>query len=403
MNTLFRFSLWILGPGILLYFFPRWWLYIAGTALAILIIHCIRIIRRNAAEEKVFRTRLLSWTGQHFEGPFGAEHDSPLRDPELEKHLEYEEWRLGLLQSVFAFAAVFSILCVFVVGFFGYAGVIYWGVLMFVVSLAFLLVRGVMRKRQEGILMAMERLRDDAFRNRPALKLDDPASRERFGRRFNSRLEARGGCMIADFLKSPVEIYPDDAFAIVAGRTYPACLRALRLSPMSGDCSVAQAAQAALSGCSMQIFPEDLPEVDSYCEPPPLSPELQKNCDLYHAGKCRKINGEAYPDELSRRPPLELSEFCRYWNGREQAAIALTVRNIMIEQLGLPPDSMIHANDPMFLLNYISDGFDVVELVMGWEEAFGMDIPDADAEKLITFKDVVEYIQKRKDALCSKN
>lgn len=41
------------------------------------------------------------------------------------------------------------------------------------------------------------------------------------------------------------------------------------------------------------------------------------------------------------------------------------------------------------------DSLDVVELMMNVEEAFGMDIPDEDAEKLTTFQALVEYLEKR--------
>ncbi len=41
-----------------------------------------------------------------------------------------------------------------------------------------------------------------------------------------------------------------------------------------------------------------------------------------------------------------------------------------------------------------ADSLDTVELVMAFEEAFGIEIPDEDAEKIATVKDAVEYIQK---------
>ena len=41
-----------------------------------------------------------------------------------------------------------------------------------------------------------------------------------------------------------------------------------------------------------------------------------------------------------------------------------------------------------------ADSLDTVELVMAFEEAFGIEIPDEDAEKIATVKDAVDYIQK---------
>jgi acyl carrier protein len=45
-----------------------------------------------------------------------------------------------------------------------------------------------------------------------------------------------------------------------------------------------------------------------------------------------------------------------------------------------------------------ADSLDVVELTMAFEEAFGIEIPDEDAEKIATVKDAIEYIQKHASA-----
>jgi acyl carrier protein len=43
-----------------------------------------------------------------------------------------------------------------------------------------------------------------------------------------------------------------------------------------------------------------------------------------------------------------------------------------------------------------ADSLDIVELVMAFEEAFDLDIPDEDAEKITTVKDAIEYIEAKK-------
>jgi acyl carrier protein len=43
-----------------------------------------------------------------------------------------------------------------------------------------------------------------------------------------------------------------------------------------------------------------------------------------------------------------------------------------------------------------ADSLDIVELVMAFEEAFDLDIPDEDAEKIKTVKDAVDYIEGKK-------
>jgi acyl carrier protein len=45
-----------------------------------------------------------------------------------------------------------------------------------------------------------------------------------------------------------------------------------------------------------------------------------------------------------------------------------------------------------------ADSLDTVELVMAFEEAFGIEIPDEDAEKIATVKDAVDYIEKHASA-----
>jgi acyl carrier protein len=43
-----------------------------------------------------------------------------------------------------------------------------------------------------------------------------------------------------------------------------------------------------------------------------------------------------------------------------------------------------------------ADSLDIVELVMAFEEAFGIDIPDEDAEKITTVKQAIDYIEAKK-------
>ena len=43
-----------------------------------------------------------------------------------------------------------------------------------------------------------------------------------------------------------------------------------------------------------------------------------------------------------------------------------------------------------------ADSLDIVELVMAFEEAFDIDIPDEDAEKIATVKDAIDYIENKK-------
>jgi acyl carrier protein len=68
------------------------------------------------------------------------------------------------------------------------------------------------------------------------------------------------------------------------------------------------------------------------------------------------------------------------------------VRKIVAEQLGVnEPDVK---NESSFVNDLGADSLDTVELVMAFEEAFNIEIPDEAAEKIQKVKDAVEYIEK---------
>ena len=68
------------------------------------------------------------------------------------------------------------------------------------------------------------------------------------------------------------------------------------------------------------------------------------------------------------------------------------VNQIVIEQLGLEPSEV--TPDASFVDDLGADSLDRVELVMAFEESFGLKIPDEDAEKIVTVQDAVGYIQR---------
>ena len=63
----------------------------------------------------------------------------------------------------------------------------------------------------------------------------------------------------------------------------------------------------------------------------------------------------------------------------------------MVEQLSVAPDAV--KLESKIIEDLGADSLDVVELVMALEEKFEVEIPDSDAEKLITINDVVTYIE----------
>jgi acyl carrier protein len=72
------------------------------------------------------------------------------------------------------------------------------------------------------------------------------------------------------------------------------------------------------------------------------------------------------------------------------------VRKIVVEHLGVEEAKV--TPEASFIDDLGADSLDTVELVMAFEEAFGVEIPEDAAEKISTVKDAIEYIEKQKSA-----
>lgn len=73
-------------------------------------------------------------------------------------------------------------------------------------------------------------------------------------------------------------------------------------------------------------------------------------------------------------------------------AIFDQVKDVVVEQLSVDPEAV--KLESKIIEDLGADSLDVVELVMALEEKFEVEIPDTEAEKLITIGDVVNYIEK---------
>ncbi len=73
------------------------------------------------------------------------------------------------------------------------------------------------------------------------------------------------------------------------------------------------------------------------------------------------------------------------------ASVADKVKSIIVDQLGVDEDQV--TADASFVEDLGADSLDTVELVMAFEEEFGIEIPDEDAEKITRVKEAVEYIE----------
>ena len=68
------------------------------------------------------------------------------------------------------------------------------------------------------------------------------------------------------------------------------------------------------------------------------------------------------------------------------------VKGIIVEQLGVADTAV--TMEASFIDDLGADSLDIVELVMALEEEFDIEIPDADAEEVVTVGDVVDYIKE---------
>jgi acyl carrier protein len=143
-------------------------------------------------------------------------------------------------------------------------------------------------------------------------------------------------------------------------------------------------------------------------QPVPLGPSAQPESFSVAGGTWRKTGTPAAPPSRTVHLTLQgvcpvtrfqrlLSEtaitscFCRQENGMA-AAVEEKVKQIIVEQLQV--DEAEVTPSASFQEDLGADSLDVVELVMQFEEAFDLEIPDEDAEKIKTVKDATEYIEK---------
>ena len=68
------------------------------------------------------------------------------------------------------------------------------------------------------------------------------------------------------------------------------------------------------------------------------------------------------------------------------------VKDVIIDKLGVEEDSI--KSEAHFVNDLGADSLDTVELIMEFEEEFGIEIPDDDAEQITTVGSAVEYIKK---------
>ena len=73
--------------------------------------------------------------------------------------------------------------------------------------------------------------------------------------------------------------------------------------------------------------------------------------------------------------------------------ISEKVKNIVVEQLGVEADKVVE--NASFIDDLGADSLDTVELVMAFEEEFGVEIPDDAAETITTVQDAIKFIEEQ--------
>jgi acyl carrier protein len=111
---------------------------------------------------------------------------------------------------------------------------------------------------------------------------------------------------------------------------------------------------------------------------------------------------DAHADERNQRSrarltcvygtkPARINAFVSHPGG--SMAVEQKVKQIIVEQLGVDENQV--DNSASFVDDLGADSLDIVELVMAFEEAFELEIPDEDAEKIATVKDAIDYIEAK--------
>jgi acyl carrier protein len=76
----------------------------------------------------------------------------------------------------------------------------------------------------------------------------------------------------------------------------------------------------------------------------------------------------------------------------EENQIQSKVKDIIVEQLGVNADQV--TQEAKFIEDLGADSLDTVELIMALEEEFGIEVPDEEAEKLVSVGDVSRYVEE---------
>jgi acyl carrier protein len=102
-------------------------------------------------------------------------------------------------------------------------------------------------------------------------------------------------------------------------------------------------------------------------------------------------------DTASGRGPRRIGASAPQQQGlNHMSDVAERVKKIVVEHLGVEPEKVVDKAN--FIDDLGADSLDTVELVMAFEEEFGVEIPDDAAETILTVGDAVKFLEKAKAA-----
>jgi acyl carrier protein len=86
-----------------------------------------------------------------------------------------------------------------------------------------------------------------------------------------------------------------------------------------------------------------------------------------------------------------VGDLCNYKGEDIMASTEEKVKSIIVDQLGVSESEV--TDSASFVDDLGADSLDTIELVMAFEEAFGIEIPDEDAEKIKTVRNAIDYVE----------
>ena len=280
-----------------------------------------------------------------------------------------------------------------------FTALLLWGSLESILLLFCLGVKRYLRNQLKHRSIDLQSTRAQWLLNhpRPPLCLDRQQDRDHFCRFYPGKAEARWACILTELAGIDFLVYPQDSLRLAAGGGYAQFLQQTARHGLKITGTTFHEVIRSILGQSPSALPEDL-AVAGTASAPPLSTFLVKVRKNMLRKNWKSLSEELLLQEIQQRPEMSVRLFCSYWPTGEQAAIALAIRELAIQNMDRPATMMCYPNDPAPLLLYVDlDSLESAEFFLGMEEKFHIRITDAEAEELFSrsFAEIVEYVQRK--------